>query len=38
MMGSISNVLQETHNGRIQIYALEGMTIDYKAFVHEMGK
>ena len=38
MMGSISNVLQETHNGRIQIYALEGMTIDYKAFVHEMGR
>ena len=38
MMGSISNVLQETHNGRIQIYALEGMTIDYKDFVHEMGK
>lgn len=38
MMGSLSNVLHETHNGRIQIYALEGMTIDYKQFVHEMGK
>ena len=38
MFGSFNGVLNETHNGRIQVYALEGMTIDYKEFVHEMGK
>ena len=38
MLGSFANVLHETHNGRIQVYALEGMTVDYKEFVHEMGK